>query len=106
MFHYKDTTTITGPAGNLCRSSSLDDHRENPEKPVRTRYALRKLTDSTYVQLKADGTSKYPVRIVDNRPEYMKQDDPLPPHPNTAATGGNPDYEGGDQEEENGGDVR
>ena len=52
-----------------------DDHREDPPKPTRTQPVLRKLTDSTIVQLTGDGVSNYPVRIVDNRPLYMQNPD-------------------------------
>ena len=48
-----------------------DDHRESPPKPTRYRTALRKLTDSTSIQLRIDGVMHNPTIIVENRPAYM-----------------------------------
>ena len=48
------------------------DHRDDPPKPTRTQHVLRKLSNSTTVQITGDGLSQYPVRIVDNRPYYMQ----------------------------------
>ena len=41
--------------------------RNNPQ-PTRRQPLLRKLTDSTSLQLQADGDCNYPVQYVDNRP--------------------------------------
>ena len=55
-----------------------DDHREDPPKPTRTQHVLRKLSNSTMVQITGDGLSQYPVRIVDNRPQYMQVPSSVP----------------------------
>ena len=48
------------------------DHREHPPLPVRQQKVWRKPTDSTTLQLKFDGTSRRPIRVVDNRPEHPR----------------------------------
>ena len=53
------------------RFSLPDDHRESPPKPTRYRTALRKLTNSTSIQLRIDGVMHNPTIIVENRPAYM-----------------------------------
>ena len=68
-----------GKTGSKQLSFQLpDDHREDPPKPTRTQHVLRKLSDSTMVQITGDGLSQYPVRIVDNRPHYMQLPSSVP----------------------------
>ena len=61
---------------------------------------LRSLSDSTFVQTKANGTLSYPVRTIDNRPEYMR----TPAQP-TTALGGQPHATGNQESAEHMGDV-
>ena len=69
------------------------DHRDDPPKPLRQQKLLRKLTDSTALQLKFNGTSHHPVQMVDNRPEHQQM-------------GGNPSQpQDGLRQEQDQGDV-
>ena len=55
-----------------------EGHREAPPKPARQQKVWRKLADSTTVQLRGDGVLNYPIRVVDNRPEHLRNSEPLP----------------------------
>ena len=59
------------PQRRAVRFHLPDDHCEHPPKPTRYRTALRKLEDSTSIQLRIDGVMHNPVIVVENRPAYM-----------------------------------
>ena len=48
------------------------DQREDPPRPARTQKLVRKLTNSTTLQITADGLKNYPVRCVDHRPARLR----------------------------------